>query len=121
MSDLRGPLSVVDQLSEAAGNGGCLIRCQQLIEQIDRLLVLAEEFHDLLFLAGVAHRLGPHGAGEFLGADGQAVDAADIGQQQAQADPALGDGAVFAAQGRDRKSTRLNSSHTDISRMPSSA
>ena len=24
-------------------------------------------------------------------------------------------------QGRDRKSTRLNSSHTDISRMPSSA
>ena len=31
---------------------------------------------------------------------------------------ALGTGAVF---GRDRKSTRLNSSHTDISRMPSSA
>ena len=27
----------------------------------------------------------------------------------------------FAAQMRDRKSTRLNSSHTDISRMPSSA
>ena len=25
------------------------------------------------------------------------------------------------AQGQDRKSTRLNSSHTDISRMPSSA
>ena len=25
------------------------------------------------------------------------------------------------AKGRDRKSTRLNSSHTDISRMPSSA
>ena len=28
---------------------------------------------------------------------------------------------VVVAKGRDRKSTRLNSSHTDISRMPSSA
>ena len=27
----------------------------------------------------------------------------------------------YAWQGQDRKSTRLNSSHTDISRMPSSA
>ena len=30
-------------------------------------------------------------------------------------------GAGFYVDGRDRKSTRLNSSHTDISRMPSSA
>ena len=29
--------------------------------------------------------------------------------------------AIFAQDPRDRKSTRLNSSHTDISRMPSSA
>ena len=28
---------------------------------------------------------------------------------------------VFEYNGKDRKSTRLNSSHTDISRMPSSA
>ena len=31
------------------------------------------------------------------------------------------DGVVLIDQARDRKSTRLNSSHTDISRMPSSA
>ena len=30
-------------------------------------------------------------------------------------------GECWAAEGADRKSTRLNSSHTDISRMPSSA
>ena len=32
-----------------------------------------------------------------------------------------GPGSGFSGTGRDRKSTRLNSSHTDISRMPSSA
>src|ERR1044072_376164 len=34
---------------------------------------------------------------------------------------ALGDDQYWTWDGRDRKSTRLNSSHTDISRMPSSA
>ena len=33
----------------------------------------------------------------------------------------LGGAAIGALAGGDRKSTRLNSSHTDISRMPSSA
>ena len=35
--------------------------------------------------------------------------------------PALGTAFDYTIQYRDRKSTRLNSSHTDISRMPSSA
>ena len=34
---------------------------------------------------------------------------------------AMPDGGVLEVESRDRKSTRLNSSHTDISRMPSSA
>ena len=34
---------------------------------------------------------------------------------------AQSDKATLIAEGKDRKSTRLNSSHTDISRMPSSA
>ena len=46
--------------------------------------------------------------------------------QSARRDGAHGHGeepvlSLFRQQGRDRKSTRLNSSHTDISRMPSSA
>ena len=37
------------------------------------------------------------------------------------ADDNLGSGVALAADARDRKSTRLNSSHSDRSRMPSSA
>ena len=46
-------------------------------------------------------------------------DAVDIGQRPRGARVAQVIGGYLYA--RDRKSTRLNSSHTDISRMPSSA
>ena len=42
-------------------------------------------------------------------------------QLKAETDAAAGAYDKAMAEARDRKSTRLNSSHTDISRMPSSA
>ena len=43
-------------------------------------------------------------------------------QEDSKGNLVLDDGLVIAEDKRqDRKSTRLNSSHTDISRMPSSA
>ena len=57
---------------------------------------------------------------------GRLNEAQGIYMRILQANPAHFDslhllGVLFTQTGRDRKSTRLNSSHTDISRMPSSA
>ena len=48
-------------------------------------------------------------------------DAVDVGWTRPEAAKSTWDKAAFAAANADRKSTRLNSSHSIASRMPSSA
>ena len=55
-------------------------------------------------------------AWEILNKNGEALDAVEQGVRVIESDPTI----TSVGYG-DRKSTRLNSSHTDISRMPSSA
>ena len=49
-------------------------------------------------MPGIARRLLTHRPRHLLGSDGDAVGAADFRQQQAEAHPAVGDGAVLGAQ-----------------------
>ena len=60
-----------------------------------QLGVLAVELQHLALLAGIAHRLAHDGLVQLLGRDVDRVGAPDIGQQQTQANPALGDLAVL--------------------------
>ena len=53
--------------------------------------------------------------------DAQSVFALDVANGAQTGNIASSAGGASAALVQDRKSTRLNSSHTDISRMPSSA
>ena len=59
-------------------------------------------------------------ANKNLGADGAMASAATPGSQQDFV-VNVGDRVFFESDQTDRKSTRLNSSHSDLSRMPSSA
>ena len=57
--------------------------------------ILAQEIEDLLGLGPISHGFGPHGLCEFLLGHLDIVDPSDLGEDQAQAHPALGDLAVL--------------------------
>ena len=59
--------------------------------------MFAVEVPDLLLLAGESAGAGDQSLGHFLVADRNADLAADLGQQQAEADAPLGDRAIFGA------------------------
>ena len=63
----------------------------------ERLLVVAVEVPDLLFLAGEGAGAGDQRLGHFLVADLDADLGADLGEQQAEAHAPLGDRAIFGA------------------------
>ena len=65
-------------------------------------------------IAGALHRLSGRGQGRFI-----AINCAAIPENLLESELFGYEKGAFT--GADRKSTRLNSSHTDISRMPSSA
>jgi len=62
---------------------------------LQRLGVLLHELEELPLLAGILPRLGEERALQLLVGDGDVVLGADLGQEQAEADPPLGELAVL--------------------------
>ena len=97
-------------IGEIAAQQGAGRRTDDEHDQADRGVVLADTEHAL-----------PRRHRELLDADGVGREHGEIDQAQQdrrlQEELEVGNGAV----GLDRKSTRLNSSHSQQSRMPSSA
>ena len=118
---VESPLTLLRETIEATQRllTGATVSYDGRYVKIDDVTLVFPPAEPVPVLAGVTGPRGLHLSGEI--ADGTVLAEGFSPEQVVGVRATIDEGRAVAERTGDRKSTRLNSSHTDISRMPSSA